>query len=188
LKIVVQYEAGLAPCFFVFDFRFFPTLASTAMQRSIFKSSVLSVCLLFTPLMVLPLGASAQTQPQASLATVKIKAGLHLITAEVAQEPRERAMGLMLRPTMEANHGMLFVFERADVHCFWMRNTLLPLSIAWLADDGSVVDIAEMPPQSDKSHCPKGPARFALEMNQGWFKSKGIKIGSKLSATGLFGQ
>jgi uncharacterized protein len=137
---------------------------------------------------LLPNNAVAQSEPQAPLQTIKIKAGMHVVTAEVAREPRERAMGLMLRPTMESNSGMLFVFDRADLHCFWMRNTLLPLSIAWLAEDGTIVDIAEMAPKSDQSHCPKAPARYALEMNQGWFKAKGIKTGNKLSAPGLFGQ
>ncbi len=133
-----------------------------------------------------PTFAYAQTEPQPTLATTKIKAGMHIITAELAREPRERATGMMWRTQMEPNHGMLFVFERADVHCFWMRNTLLPLSIAWIADDGTIVDIAEMTAKSEQNHCPKGPARFALEMNKGWFSAKGLKAGSKLTAADLF--
>jgi uncharacterized protein len=149
--------------------------------RHALGAGLTGVCML-----VIPMTSSAQSQPQAPLSTIKIKAGPHIITAEVAQEPSERAMGLMLRPTMPANHGMLFVFDRADIHCFWMRNTLLPLTIAWITDDGRIVDFADMQPQSDQSHCPKAPARFALEMNKGWFAAKGIKIGSTLAAEGVF--
>jgi uncharacterized membrane protein (UPF0127 family) len=83
---------------------------------------------------------------------------------------------------MPGNHGMLFVFEPpAQVHCFWMKNTLLPLSIAFLADDGTVVDVADMKPQTTESHCPRQPVRYALEMNQGWFAKRGIGAGAKLT-------
>jgi uncharacterized protein len=91
---------------------------------------------------------------------------------------RTRSDGLMMRNKMAANQGMLFVFERPESHCFWMRNTLLPLSIAFIDDHGVIVNIADMKPQSDDSHCSKKPVRYALEMNQGWFSSKGIKADS----------
>jgi uncharacterized protein len=84
----------------------------------------------------------------------------------------------MMRNKMLQNQGMLFVFERSEPHCFWMRNTLLPLSIAFIDDNGVIVNIADMKPQSDDSHCSKKPVRFALEMNQGWFAAKGIKADS----------
>lgn len=105
---------------------------------------------------------------------------MHLITAEVAASPMERQIGLMHRPSMPANHGMLFIFEEPGAHCFWMKNTLLPLSIAFVADDGSIVNIADMQPQSEQSHCSAQPVRFALEMNQGWFAKRGIQPGFKL--------
>ncbi len=124
--------------------------------------------------------ASAQDRPQ-SLPTITLGAGMHVIRAEVAQSPEQRAIGLMNRPSMGANDGMLFVFEEANPQCFWMKNTLLPLSIAFIADDGSVVNIAEMKPQALDSHCSTKPVRYALEMNQGWFAKRGIKPGSKLS-------
>jgi uncharacterized protein len=115
---------------------------------------------------------------QAELKRVQLRAGMHIISAEVADNMRTRSDGLMMRNKMAQNQGMLFVFERAEPHCFWMRNTLLPLSIAFIDDNGVIVNIADMKPQSDDSHCSKKPVRFALEMNQGWFASKGIKADS----------
>lgn len=109
-----------------------------------------------------------------------MNAGMHLIQAEVARTPEQRSIGLMHRPTMGANQGMLFVFETPAQQCFWMMNTLLPLSIAFLADDGHVVNIEDMAPQTLNGHCSKQPVRFALEMNQGWFAKRGIKPGSRL--------
>jgi uncharacterized protein len=123
--------------------------------------------------------AAAQGQPQ-SLRTVNLSAGMHNIKAQVAAAPQERQVGLMFRREMPAHEGMLFVFDEAAPQCFWMRNTLLPLAIAFLADDGTVVNIEEMQPQSDDSHCSKKPVRLALEMNAGWFAKRGIKAGSKL--------
>jgi uncharacterized membrane protein (UPF0127 family) len=124
--------------------------------------------------------ALAQDRPQ-SLPAIKLGAGMHVISAEVAQSPEQRATGLMNRPSMGANEGMLFVFEEANPQCFWMKNTLLPLSIAFIADDGTVVNIAEMKPQALESHCSTKPVRYALEMNQGWFAKRGIKAGAKLT-------
>lgn len=125
------------------------------------------------------LPALAQEAPQ-QLPVTALSAGMHRITAEVARTPGERAIGLMHRSSMPTHHGMLFVFEEPGVHCFWMRNTRLPLSIAFLGDDGSVVNIADMQPHSEVSHCPKQPVRYALEMNQGWFAKRGLKPGSRI--------
>ena len=124
--------------------------------------------------------ACAQTGPQPQLPTVQLNADIHNIRAEVAQTPEQRATGLMFRKEMEPNAGMLFVFEQPEAHCFWMKNTLLPLSIAFIADDGTVVNIADMKPQNTDSHCSAKPVRFALEMNQGWFARRGVKAGTKL--------
>jgi len=131
-------------------------------------------------LSLLALGAAAQEGPQ-RLPAVRLTAGFHLINAEVAQTPEQRAIGLMHRPSMPANDGMLFVFERPGQQCFWMKNTLLPLSIAFLDDDGVIVNIEEMKPQSLDSHCSARPVRFALEMNRGWFDKRAIKPGAKIS-------
>ena len=127
------------------------------------------------------LGTDSSAQDRAQkLPAIRLNAGMHLIQAEVAQTPDERSTGLMFRTAMGANDGMLFEFEQAGQQCFWMKNTLLPLSAAFVADDGSVVNIEDMKPQTLDGHCSKQPVRFVLEMNQGWFAKRGIKPGSKL--------
>lgn len=135
--------------------------------------------LLALALTTLP-AVAQQSQPQ-RLETITLNAGMHNIRAAVALTPEQRATGLMYRREMAAHEGMLFVFEQAAPQCFWMKNTLLPLSIAFLADDGTVVNIADMKPQTLDSHCSAKPVRYALEMNQGWFAKRGIQTGAKLS-------
>jgi uncharacterized protein len=130
--------------------------------------------------------AQEPTTAQPILRTVKIQAGIHVINAELAIEPKERAMGLMFREKLGGNNGMLFVFDLADKHCFWMRNTPLALSIAWIDAAGKIVTIDDMKPRSDDNHCPTAAALYALEMDQGWFKQKGIKAGATLRSDGLF--
>jgi uncharacterized membrane protein (UPF0127 family) len=127
--------------------------------------------------------AQAQDGPQPRLPTVELTAGMHVIQAEVARTDAQQATGMMFRKDMGANEGMLFVNEQAGQRCFWMRNTLLPLSIAFIDDDGSVVNIADMAPRSEASHCSAKPVRFALEMRQGWFAKRGIGAGFKLRGT-----
>lgn len=129
--------------------------------------------------------ATAQDGPQ-HLDAITLNAGIHLIHAEVAMTPDQRAIGLMNRPELGANDGMLFVFERPSEQCFWMKNTLLPLSIAFIADDGTIVGLADMQPRDLDNHCSPKPVRYALEMNQGWFAKRGIKPGAKLQG-GPFG-
>ncbi|MDO9132993.1 MAG: DUF192 domain-containing protein [Hydrogenophaga sp.] len=123
----------------------------------------------------------AQESPQLQLPRVTLSAGMHLINAQVASTPQQRAIGLMFRKEMPVNEGMLFAFEQASEQCFWMKNTLLPLTAAFVADDGSIVNLADMQPQSLESHCSTRPVRFVLEMNKGWFDKRGLKAGSKLS-------
>ncbi len=118
-------------------------------------------------------------QPQ-QLPTVTLNAGMHNVQAQVAASPDQRQIGLMYRREMPTNEGMLFVFEDASRQCFWMRNTLLPLSIAFVADDGTIVNLADMKPMTEDSHCSAKPVRYALEMNAGWFAKRGIGPGSKL--------
>ncbi len=113
--------------------------------------------------------------------TIELSAGMHRIEAEVASNNAERATGLMNRPSMPIHRGMLFVFPEAGVQCFWMKNTLIPLSIAFLDDAGRIVQIADMQPQSLDNHCSVKPVRFALEMNAGWFRSRGLAVGAKIS-------
>ena len=105
---------------------------------------------------------------------------MHLIDAQVAQTPDQRTIGLMFRKDMPQHEGMLFVFEQPSGLCFWMKNTLLPLTAAFVADDGTIVNIADMKPQTTDSHCAAKPVRYVLEMNQGWFTKRGFKAGSKL--------
>jgi uncharacterized membrane protein (UPF0127 family) len=125
--------------------------------------------------------ASAQLQtPQPKLATLTLSAGMHNIVAEVAATPQQRQIGMMMRTQMAQHEGMLFVFEQPTRQCFWMRNTLLPLAIAFLADDGRIVNLAEMQAQTDDSHCSAEPVRYVLEMNKGWFDKRGIKAGVRL--------
>ena len=123
--------------------------------------------------------ALAQPAPQ-KLSTIQLNAGIHNIQAEVAQTPDERSTGLMFRTAMGPNEGMLFAFERPGEQCFWMKNTLLPLSVAFIGDEGSIVNIDEMKPQTLDSHCSTKPVRFVLEMNAGWFAKRGIKPGARL--------
>ncbi len=137
--------------------------------------------------LTLAASALAQDGPQ-KLPSTRLTVGFHLINAEVASTQEQRAIGLMHRPTMPANDGMLFVFERPGQQCFWMKNTLLPLSIAFLEDDGTVVNIEEMKPQSLDSHCSAKPVRFALEMNQGWFSKRAIKPGARITGAPFGGK
>ena len=123
--------------------------------------------------------AAAQDAPQ-TLPSIRLNAGIHNIQAELAQTPEQRSIGLMFRPAMAASHGMLFVFEQPAVQCFWMKNTLLPLAAAFIADDGSIVNIEHMKPQTLDSHCSQKPVRFVLEMNDGWFTQHGIKPATKI--------
>ena len=129
--------------------------------------------LLFALLFSLP--ALAQDMP-----VVQLNAGMHLIRAEVAAEFGTRMRGLMYRASMPQNGGMLFIFDESTQHCMWMKNTLIPLSVAFIDDAGAIVNIEDMQPQTEDSHCASRPARYALEMNRGWFAARGIKPGSRL--------
>ncbi|MFE1571766.1 DUF192 domain-containing protein [Comamonas odontotermitis] len=133
-------------------------------------------------LSALSLSATAQTagEPQMNLQRTELSAGMHRIHAQVAQTPRQREVGLMHRKEMPAAEGMLFVFEQPAMQCFWMKNTLLPLTAAFVADDGTIINLADMQPMTEDSHCSRKPVRYVLEMNQGWFKQKGIAEGAQL--------
>jgi uncharacterized membrane protein (UPF0127 family) len=129
--------------------------------------------------------ASAQPAPapQLDLARTQLTAGMHRLDVQLAQTPEQRQIGLMWRKEMPQHEGMLFVFEQATIQCFWMRNTLIPLTAAFLEDDGTIVNLADMQPQKEDSHCSSKPVRFVLEMNQGWFAKRQIKPGFKLGGT-----
>lgn len=124
--------------------------------------------------------AQEPTSAQPQLRTVQLSAGIHVIHAEVADTEDTRRTGLMFRKSLEANDGMLFVFDDPDLQCFWMHNTPLPLSIAFIADDGAIVNIENMAAQTDDTHCSRKPVRYALEMAKGWFVDHGIAAGKKI--------
>ena len=117
---------------------------------------------------------------RAELPVVQLTAGMHLIRAELADNMGTRMEGLMHRKSMPQGSGMVFVFEETAAHCMWMKNTLIPLSVAFIDEAGAIINIADMQPHSEQSHCAARPARYALEMNKGWFAQRGIKPGTKL--------
>ncbi len=153
--------------------------AASSVVLSTVLSSILPAATLTAALLAAG-PASAQQIPQTGLPVVELGAGMHLIHAEVARTEEQRAIGLMARKEMAQNAGMVFVFEQPAQQCFWMRNTLIPLSAAFVADDGTIVNIVEMQPLSDQSHCSAKPVRYVLEMNKGWFDKRGLKAGAKL--------
>ena len=125
--------------------------------------------------------AVAQEKPQMDLRRVTLSAGIHQIDAQVAATDDQRQIGLMHRADMPYGEGMLFVFDMPSKQCFWMKNTLLPLTAAFVADDGTIVNFEDMKPKSTVPHCSAKPVRFVLEMNQGWFAKKGIKVGARIA-------
>ena len=137
--------------------------------------------MLFSAALVLPLPVKAQDAPQMNLQRTKIAAGIHQIDAQVALSPEQLQIGLMFRKEMPQHEGMIFVFEEPSKQCFWMKNTLLPLTAAFVADDGTIINLEDMKPQTETPHCSVKPVRYVLEMNKGWFAKKGIQAGSKLS-------
>jgi len=140
--------------------------------------SLLAALLVSTPLV-------ATADP--ALPRLKLQAGAHTFQVEVAATPQQRQTGLMGRKSLADDAGMLFIFEHKDIHCFWMKNTPIPLSIAFIADDGSIVNIADMQPQTLDFHCAYKPVRYALEVKQGGFRQRGIAVGSQVTG-GPFGQ
>jgi len=123
---------------------------------------------------LVPAGALAE------LPAINLDAGIHVIRAEVAYSFETRARGLMLRKSLGPNQGMLFVFPATERQCMWMKNTPLPLSVAFMDEGGVVVSISEMQPHTENSHCAARPAKYALEMSKGWFAAKGIRAGAKI--------
>jgi uncharacterized membrane protein (UPF0127 family) len=111
---------------------------------------------------------------------MELTAGPYRIETEIANTDESRQLGLMHRKKMAPNHGMLFVFSQPEQYCMWMKNTLIPLAVAFLDEDGKIINIEEMQAQTEDVHCASGPAKFALEMNSGWFKSRGVASGSRL--------
>ncbi len=130
--------------------------------------------------LALSLAAAPALAQQAQLPVVQLNAGMHLIRAEVAADDGSRMTGLMYRPTMASNAGMLFIFDDNQRQCMWMKNTLIPLSVAFIDEHGTVINIEDMAPQTEDSHCAARASRYALEMNHGWFAARGVKPGSRI--------
>jgi uncharacterized protein len=133
--------------------------------------------LAFTTLAIV---AALRTAAAAGIAAtpIPLKVDGHSITAEVAATLETRARGLMFRTKLGKNAGMLFVFDQLGYHGMWMKNTLIPLSVAFIDEHGKILNIAEMEPHSEITHSATGPARYALEMNAGWFSARKIAPGS----------
>lgn len=124
-------------------------------------------------------GAAFAQQP-AKFPVITLNTGIHVIKAEVAATEAQRQQGLMFREKMGPNEGMVFLFQAPAGVCMWMKNTLIPLSVAFIDETGKIVNIEDMEPQTTDSHCARKPVLYALEMNRGWFKQKNIKPGSAI--------
>lgn len=118
--------------------------------------------------------------PQMDLPRTQLRAGRARMQVQIASAAHQLQTGLMHRREMPADEGMLFVFPQAGVQCFWMKNTLLPLTAAFIAADGTIVNLADMQPLSEQNHCSAQPVPYVLEMRQGWFKRQGIRPGMKV--------
>jgi uncharacterized membrane protein (UPF0127 family) len=148
--------------------------AAVALPVAVFSAAALA-----------PGSAAAQQMPAGAkqpseFPRAKLTAGMFVIDAAVAANDADREQGLMYRTELAPNEGMLFVFGENAVHCFWMKNTLIPLSIAFMRADGTVTDIDEMQAETTNNHCPRNNGVYALEMSKGWFSSKGITPGTKI--------
>ena len=132
-------------------------------------------------LCLFPFAAPVMAASGMNFPVITLKAGKHHIRAEVASTDAQREQGLMFRKELPKNNGMLFVFDRPARSCMWMKNTPLPLSVAFMDANGTIVNIEEMEPFTLDSHCSKGWIRYALEMNKNWFARNGIKPGSKIN-------
>ncbi len=144
-------------------------LSPSALVRMLLAGLALAFC-----------GLAQAQKPQTELPRTALSIGMYRIDAQVASTSQQQATGLMFRTEMPQHEGMLFVFEQAKQQCFWMKNTLIPLAVAFVADDGTLVNLDEMKAQTLNAHCSEKPVRYVLEMNAGWFSKKGIKAGSKL--------
>jgi uncharacterized membrane protein (UPF0127 family) len=155
-------------------------LPSVSSSKAIMTSTRLAALLLVA---CASMASSFAQEAQTRLPRTTLTAGMYRIDAQVALTPPQREIGLMNRKEMPQGEGMLFVFDRPATQCFWMKNTLIPLTAAFVADDGRIVNLVDMQPQTLDSHCSKEPVRFVLEMNQGWFTKKNLASGTRLSGT-----
>lgn len=174
LNLVAQFSSGINTC----------EKTARAMKKT--TSTTLTTLAILASFWLSGHTSLAQEVPQTHLRRATLSVGIHQMDVQLALTPQEQAIGLMQRAEMPANEGMLFVFEDVSKRCFWMKNTLLPLTAAFVSDDGRIVNLEDMQPQTLDSHCSRKPVRFVLEMHQGWFARKGIKPGAQLSGP-MFG-
>lgn len=123
---------------------------------------------------------AAAAATAAELPTLPLTLKTHKITAEVAATPSERELGLMNRFSLRADQGMLFVFDRPQMVAMWMKNTYMPLSVAFIDREGKILNIEDMQPQTETTHVSAGLVLYALEMRKGWFKERGVAPGTKI--------
>jgi len=142
---------------------------------SFLPQSLFSIGLLFA--LTVPAGADAPPK------TVRVEFGTHRIEAEIAADEVSRQRGLMGRTRLAEDAGMLFIFPHEDYHCMWMKNTPLPLAVAFIDAERRVINIAEMQPLSETPHCAAGPARYALELSRGGFARRGVAAGDRMRVT-----
>jgi uncharacterized membrane protein (UPF0127 family) len=152
----------------------------TSALRSLRLAATGAVLALFAVAASAQAQPAPQGQPQMNLPHTQLAVGMYQLDVQVARAPQELETGLMFRRQMPAYEGMLFVFDRPGVQCFWMKNTLLPLTAAFVADDGTIVNLADMAPMTEDNHCSAKPVRYVLEVNQGWFAQRHIQAGVKL--------
>jgi uncharacterized membrane protein (UPF0127 family) len=162
---------------------FNPSFTSTFSVARLVRQVLVALLIPFAAFTTL--AAHAQDMPPGAkqpgdFPRVKLTAGMFVIDAAVAATDADREQGLMYRTKLAPNEGMLFVFNERAVHCFWMKNTLIPLSIAFIRADGTITDIDEMDAETENNHCPRNNGVYALEMSKGWFSSKGIQPGMKI--------
>ena len=136
-----------------------------------------------TPIAALLLALVMPAFAEAPLPVMRVQVAGHALKVEVVTTPELMAKGLMFRQKLGKNDGMLFVYADPGYHSMWMKNTLIPLSVAFIDGDGRILNIADMEPQTLDSHVAAGPARYAIETNRGWFAERKIKAGDKV--TGL---
>ncbi|WP_370653873.1 DUF192 domain-containing protein [Undibacterium sp.] len=144
-----------------------------------------SIYLRLLSVTTLALAAASAGNAQTKLPVTQLSAGIYVIQAEVAATDAERQQGLMMRTKMGPSEGMVFDFGAPAGVCMWMKNTLIPLSVAFIDNEGKIINIEDMQPETLDSHCAKKVVRYALEMNQAWFKQKNIKPGSKINGLPL---
>jgi uncharacterized membrane protein (UPF0127 family) len=132
---------------------------------------------LLIPALALLLLAEPRSALAAELPTTKLTIGKHTLTAELAVSYEQQRTGLMNRFSLKPDHGMLFIYEQPQPLAFYMRNTYVALSIAFIGADGQIVDIQDMQPQTEDTHWSRVPAMYALEMKRGWFAERGIVAG-----------